>query len=197
MANKKDYYEVLGLQKSATDAEIKKAYRKLAMAHHPDKDNSEGAEKRFREINEAYEVLSDSAKRKKYDQFGFRGMDGSKAGGGQQGGFGGFGGFGGGFGSFEDIFEQFGGGFGGFGQQGGFGGFGQQRGGFARNQKDRPLKGETLLTKVSISFLDSFNGKKENIFDVIMELRIQDADEIYEVVGEIFKEEDFLEKRSS
>ena len=76
MADKRDYYEVLGVSKGATDDEIKKAYRKLARKYHPDlnKDNPEAAEK-FKEIGEAYEVLSDSEKRSRYDQFGFAGVD--------------------------------------------------------------------------------------------------------------------------
>ena len=98
MAEKRDYYEVLGLQKGATDDEIKKAYRKLAKQYHPDlnPDNPE-AEAKFKEINEANDVLSDPQKRAKYDQFGHAGVDPSYGGG--AGGFGGgFGGFSGGFG---------------------------------------------------------------------------------------------------
>ncbi len=92
MADKRDYYEVLGISKGASDDEIKKAHRKLAKKYHPDlnKDNPEAAEK-FKELNEAYEVLSDKDKRAKYDQFGFAGVDPNYGGGG--GGFGGFGGF--------------------------------------------------------------------------------------------------------
>lgn len=124
MAQKRDYYEVLGVNKSATDAEIKKAYRKLAKKYHPDmnKDNPK-AEELFKEVTEAYEVLSDKEKRKLYDQFGHAAFDegagqggaygaGGQGFGGGAGGFGGFGGFGSG---------NFGGG-GGFGS--GFGGFG-------------------------------------------------------------------------
>ena len=98
MSTKRDYYEVLGVGKSADEKEIKKAYRKLAMQYHPDRnpDNKE-AEEKFKEINEAYEVLSDETKRRNYDQFGHEGVNGQ--------GFGGQG-FGGGFsgGGFEDIF---------------------------------------------------------------------------------------------
>ena len=92
MADKRDYYEVLGVSKGASDDEIKKAHRKLAKKYHPDlnRDNPEAAEK-FKELNEAYEVLSDKDKRAKYDQFGFAGVDPNYGAG--QGGFGG--GFGG------------------------------------------------------------------------------------------------------
>ena len=103
MAEKRDYYEVLGLQKGATDDEIKKAYRKLAKQYHPDlnPDNPE-AEAKFKEINEANDVLSDPQKRAKYDQFGHAGVDPSYGGG--AGGFGGgFGGFSGGFSSADGI----------------------------------------------------------------------------------------------
>ncbi|CAN8139387.1 chaperone protein DnaJ [uncultured Thiomicrorhabdus sp.] len=111
--SKRDYYEVLGVSKSASEGEIKKAYRKMAMKYHPDRnpDNKE-AEDKFKEASEAYEVLSDAQKRAAYDQFGHAGVDG------QAGGHGGFGG--GGFGGFGDIFEDLfgGGGFGGGGRRG-------------------------------------------------------------------------------
>jgi len=112
MAEKRDYYEVLGLQKGASDDEIKKAFRKMALKYHPDKNpGDKAAEEKFKEANEAYEVLSDPDKKSKYDRFGFAGVDPSYGGGaGGFGGFGDFGGFGGAGGmGFEDIFDMFGG----------------------------------------------------------------------------------------
>ena len=134
--DKRDYYEVLGLKKGATDAEIKKAYRQMAKKYHPDlnPDDPE-AEAKFKEVNEANDVLSDPQKKARYDQFGFAGVDpsyGAGQGTGGGGGFGGFGGFTGGFSSGDgidlgDIFDNiFGGGFSG-GGGGGFGGGGGAR----------------------------------------------------------------------
>lgn len=94
MSKKRDYYEVLGVDKNADDRQIKTAYRKLANIHHPDKSQSKDSEAKMREINEAYEVLSDPEKRSKYDQYGHDGLNGNN-----------FGGFG--FGDFGDIFESF------------------------------------------------------------------------------------------
>ena len=106
MAEKRDYYEVLGVQKNANADEIKKAYRKAAIKYHPDKNpGDKEAEEKFKEAAEAYDVLSNPDKRARYDQFGHAGMSGAAG-----SGAGGFGGFGGGF-SMEDIFSQFGGGF--------------------------------------------------------------------------------------
>ena len=112
--SKRDYYEVLGVSKTATQDELKKAYRKLARKYHPDlnKDNEEAAEK-FKECNEAYSVLSDDQKRAQYDQFGHAAFENGGMGGGGFGGAGGFGGFGGS--GMEDIFDMF------FGGQGGRG----------------------------------------------------------------------------
>ena len=126
MAEKRDYYEVLGLQKGASEDEIKKAFKTMARKYHPDlhPDDKEAAEK-FKEVNEAYEVLSDSQKRARYDQFGHAGVD-PNYGGGAGAGAGGFGGFGG-FSDVSDIFESFFGGFGGGSRGGGSsrgGGFG-------------------------------------------------------------------------
>ena len=122
MAEKRDYYEVLGISKGASEDEIKKAYRKAAMKYHPDKfrnasdKEKKEAEEKFKEVNEAYQILSDAQKRAQYDQFGHAAFEQGA------GGFGGgFNGFGGGAGGFEDIFSSFFGG-GGSGFGGGFGG---------------------------------------------------------------------------
>ncbi len=148
MAEKRDYYEVLGLKKGAGDDEIKKAFRKMAMKYHPDKNpGDKEAEEKFKEINEAYSVLSDPDKKSKYDRFGFAGVDPNAGfGGGGAGGFGGFGGAGG----FDDIFDMFGGMFG-----GGFGG-GQQR------RNNGPKKGRDLQKAITITFEEAaFGCKKE------------------------------------
>ncbi len=147
MADKRDYYEVLGVAKGASDDEIKKAHRKLAKKYHPDlnRDNPEAAEK-FKELNEAYEVLSDKDKRTKYDQFGFAGVD-PNYGAGQ-------GGFGGGFGGFDmgdlgDIFGSF------FG--GGFGGSS------SRSRRNAPQRGETLQQRIMLSFEEAAFGCEKEI----------------------------------
>ena len=122
MSDKKDYYEVLGVEKNATDEEIKKAYRKMAKKYHPDAnpDNKQEAEAKFKEVNEAYETLSDSQKRQMYDQFGHNGPQGGFGGGNgyysySSSGFDGFGDFG----DLGDIFSSFfGGGFGSRGSKG-------------------------------------------------------------------------------
>ena len=142
---KRDYYEILGLSKSASDPEIKKAYRTLAKKYHPDMNKEADAEAKFKEVQEAYEVLSDAQKRSNYDQFGHAGVDGNA--------FGGAGGFGGFEGDINDIFGQFfGGGFSGFG---GFGG-GQRR-------SNGPQKGPDRLMQMRIDFMDAIFGKTESI----------------------------------
>lgn len=134
MAQKRDYYEVLGVSKDVDESTLKKAYRKLAMRYHPDVNKESDAEEKFKEINEAYEVLSDPNKRAHYDRFGHNGPQGG------QGGFGGFedifngGGFGGGFGS---IFEEF----------------------FGGGNPNRPQKGQDVVNQIEISLEDAFYGK--------------------------------------
>ncbi len=144
MANKRDYYEVLGIQKDATEADIKKAYRSLAKKYHPDINKEAGADVKFKEVQEAYEVLSDSQKRASYDRFGHAGMDGAN-------GFGGAGGFNGqGFDDLNDIFGSF------FG--GGFGGSSRQS-----SRRSGPRKGEDRLMRMQVEFMDAVFGKMETI----------------------------------
>ena len=156
MAEKKDYYEILGVSKTATDEELKKAYRQMAKKYHPDAnpDNREAAEAKFKEVNEAYEVLSNPQKRKMYDQFGTADPSGA--------GFSAGGPFGGGnyyqytssdfgdFGDLGDIFSSF------FG-----GGFGGQRTNARKN--NGPRKGEDLNISIDISFEESFLGVEKEI----------------------------------
>ena len=155
MAEKRDYYEVLGLGKNATDAEIKSAYRKLAKKYHPDLNpGDKTAEEKFKEVNEAHDVLSDPEKRKRYDQFGFAGVD-PNYGAGQSDGASGFGGFGGAGGvDLGDIFgDIFGGGF------GGFGGFG----GSARANPNAPRKGHDIQASVILTFEEAAHGCSKKI----------------------------------
>ncbi len=150
MADKRDYYEVLGVSKSATPDEIKKAYRQLAKKYHPDlnPDNKE-AEAKFKEANEAYEILSDSDKKEKYDRFGFAGVDPSYGAGQGGGGFGGFGGFDGGM-EFDlgDLFGSF------------FGGFG---GGGGRSNPNASRRGSDIQTNIYISFEEAAKGCKKTV----------------------------------
>src|ERR1051326_4583294 len=155
MSNKRDYYDVLTLTRSASKEEIKNAYRKLALQYHPDRNKSPGAEEKFKEISEAYAVLSDDEKRKRYDTYGHVGSEevfrGSEAN---------FDeifkdmGFGGGF---RDIFEQI------FGSRTGFGG-GVNRGdpfGFGFSFGGGRRKGQDLLYDLELSFEEVLSGRKE------------------------------------
>lgn len=152
MSAKRDYYEILGVAKTATADEIKKAYRKKAIQYHPDKNpGNKEAEEKFKEAAEAYEVLSDDNKRARYDQFGHQGVNG---------GPGGAGGFGGGM-SMDDIFSHFGDIFGGhFGGGGGFGGFG----GFGGGGRSRSVnRGSDLRVKVKLTLKDVAHGVEKKI----------------------------------
>ncbi len=148
MADKRDYYEVLGLSKGASDAEIKKAYRSMAKKYHPDMNpgNAE-AEAKFKEVNEAYDVLSDEGKRAQYDQYGHAAFDQTAG-----GGYGGYGGFGGGFSDFGDIGDIFGNIFG-----GAFGG------GSARQNRNAPMRGEDVGARVTVTFEEAAFGVKKTI----------------------------------
>lgn len=140
--NKRDYYEVLGVAKSATDSDIKRAYRKLAAQYHPDVNHEPGAEEKFKEINEANEVLSDPDKRARYDQFGFAGVDpnfNAGAGGNPFGGFGDFGDLG-------DIFGSF------------FGG-----GRSSRRSANSPVRGEDVGASIDITFEEAAFGTEKEV----------------------------------
>jgi molecular chaperone DnaJ len=145
MAVKRDYYEVLGVARGATNDEIKHAFRRLAQRHHPDVDTTDGAEERFKELNEAYRVLSDSQRRQAYDMFGHAGVDGAAAGGG-------FEGFGGGFGPFGDIFDAF------------FGGSPSDRRG------RRVVAGADLRYDMTIEFAEAVTGvTREITFETLVQ----------------------------
>ena len=141
--NKRDYYEVLGVDKSASADEIKKAYRKMAMKYHPDRNpGDKAAEEKFKEVGEAYEVLSDADKRSRYDQFGFAGVDPNFNAGAGAGGFGGFGDFGG----FADIFGDF---FGGGGSRG--------------TTQNAPRRGENVMARLELTFEESAFGCEKEV----------------------------------
>ena len=144
MAEKRDYYEVLGVSKSASADEIKRAYRVLAKKYHPDMNpGDKEAEVKFKEANEAYEVLSDSDKRQKYDQYGHAAFDPSMGG---SSGFGGFGGFSGEGFDFGDIFSSF------------FGG-----GGTTRSTRNMPIEGEDVITRITLTFDEAVFGCKKEV----------------------------------
>ena len=147
--SKRDYYEILGVSKSATATEIKKAYRKVALKYHPDRNpDDKEAEEKFKEAAEAYEVLSDENKRSRYDQFGHAGVGGAAGGG-----------FGGGAGmNMEDIFSQFGDIFGGAFGGGGFGGFGGFGGGRTREQR-----GSNLRIRVKLNLQEMVEGTTKKV----------------------------------
>ena len=146
--NKRDYYEVLGVDKTATAEEIKKAYRKAAMKYHPDRNpGDKEAEEKFKELGEAYEVLSDSEKRSRYDQFGHAGVDPNfgAGGGGYGSGFGDFGGFGG-FGDLGDIFGDI------------FGG-GRSR----TSARNAPKRGESVGVRLELTFEEAAFGAEKDV----------------------------------
>ena len=142
--NKRDYYEVLGVSKTATDAEIKSAFRKLAKKYHPDVSKEENAAEKFKEVQEAYAVLSDPEKRKKYDQFGHSAFQNN---GGGAGGFQGFDGFD--FGDMGDIFDDI------------LGGFGFSSN--SRRSANGPRKGNDVLYRMTISFDEAVHGCEKDI----------------------------------
>lgn len=152
MSEKRDFYEVLGVSKTASDEEIKKAYRKKAIQHHPDKNpGNKAAEEKFKEAAGAYEVLSNSEKRQRYDQYGHAGVGGATGGGFSGGGF-----------SMEDIFSQFGDIFGGHFGGGGFGGFSGFGGGSSRGGQ-RVNQGSNLRVRVKMNLAEIAKGAEKKI----------------------------------
>jgi molecular chaperone DnaJ len=147
---KRDYYEILEVSKSATEEEIKKAYRKMAIKFHPDKNpGDKAAEEKFKEAAEAYEILSNAEKKQRYDQYGHAGVGGASGGG-----------YGGGGMNMDDIFSQFGDIFGG----GGGGGFGDFfGGGSGRNGRTRANVGSNIRIKLKLSYADIKNGVEKKI----------------------------------
>ena len=144
--NKRDYYEVLGVQKSASAEEIKKAYRKAAMKYHPDRNpGDKEAEAKFKEVGEAYEVLSDDSKRQRYDQFGFAGVDPNYGGGGNGPYGAGFSGFGD-FGDFGDIFGEF------------FGGRSSRQ-----SAQNAPRRGENIMSHLELTFEEAAFGCEKEV----------------------------------
>ena len=141
--SKRDYYEVLGISKNASEDEIKKAYRRLAKKYHPDVSSESNAEAKFKEVQEAYDILGDKTKRAQYDQFGHQAFDGT-------GGFngGGFGGFGSADFDISDIFSSF---------------FGGGSSHFSSGSRNRPRKGSDIQRRMVITFEESIFGKKEKI----------------------------------
>ena len=147
--NKRDYYEVLGVEKGASTEEIKKSYRKKAMKYHPDRNpGDKEAEEKFKELGEAYEVLSDDDKRARYDQFGFAGVDPNYGGGQGGAGFGGFD-FGDIFGGFGDIFGDLGGAFGGGGRRG--------------NAQSVPRRGDNVGARLELTFEEAAFGVEKEV----------------------------------
>lgn len=156
----KDYYKILGVGRSASQDEIKKAFRKLAVKYHPDKNpGDKAAEEKFKEITEAYEVLGKEDTRRKYDELGANWKQYENAGFGGGGGFQGFGGQGFGASGFSDFFERFFGGQGGFnfGDMGGFGNFGGRRG------RSRAMRGQDVSASLNLTLREAYSGSQRLI----------------------------------